>query len=1113
VRDVQTMRKIRCPALPPKMFPRPALVQWLSEAIVGSSSRSTQECFAYKLVLLQAPAGYGKTTLLADFARATTIPCCWVVLDRSDTDPVIFLETLLMSIRERFPTSGAVLDPLLSEARAVDTSQPAEHRFDAVVGAVAEAIASQISEHFALILCNYHEIDACQPLHRLMNRLLRLPSSCVLVIESRSLPPLDFAPLLARREMAVLSRDLLRLRAQEIQELARLQADCQLSDAEAEQLAVSFDGWLVGLLLGTRLGDVRFLRRKMPQGDPHLEASSAKLLEGHHLFAYVVHEVFERYPDEYAFLKEACVLEEMTPALCAALLSLPVSVASARLASLEQYGLFVSSQDAQAIATCHPALRDLLVEDLRVGSPDRFSQLHRCAAELLAVEGNYEQAVTHALAAGADELAADLIVRACEPLTTQGHLETLARWMDAVPEPIKACSPALLLNEARVSALRGDSARALARSSAAQEALTCTGSGVEAADQVLVQADIAIVRGVALCLQGRYQEAQALCQQVLTLLPADEVKRRAETQDCLGRCFMHLGEYPTALIHFQQALQIFSQHANVLGAADMHMSLNMAYRLLGQMALAEHHCTRALACYEQLHNRRGQANAYLGLASIKQTQGLLSEAEALFTQSRTLSRDPILLHRMQAYALADLGELYVDQGHYDRALSLAEEALSLTPGDALICNTAWSTLARSYLLLGNVETARLMLSRMILPEARAERMGKYHAEHDLIEGLILLKEQRSAEAQALLTQTELALKTTGMKLQQIHANLLIAACHLEQNQIPEMLRRLEEVGAMLSTYECYQQRVPIELRHLPALAQAIQTLPEAAHVCALFHLERQEPVQNDVVAFSALPTSIPAHAVASDKPPYLRILAFGEPVVFLDEQPVVGWRMARALELFFYLLDAGRPVRKEQMIAALWPEANEQVGHTFHNTIYYVRKAIGESCLVLAHNAYTLELTSRYDKQVSYDVARFEACSAHAREALARKDDAAAAPALEEMIDLYRGDYLLPFYSDWCSVRRESLRTAYLDAHLHLAQLAWRSEAFEKCVGHWQQVVAIDPLREEAHAGLIRCYLRQGKRGLALRQYSRCRETLRQELGIEPGPDIQRLYQYLSSSR
>jgi ATP/maltotriose-dependent transcriptional regulator MalT len=775
VSDALALRKVRCPALPPRLLSRSALLRWLGEAIVGSSSGNTEQSSACRLVLLQAPAGYGKTTLLADFVRATTIPCCWYVLDRSDTDIVLFLETLLTSLQQHFPSCGPVFDLLLQAARAGDVSQPAEQRFDAVVEAVAQAIATEISEHFALILCNYHEVDACQPINRLLDRLLRLPSSCVLVIESRSLPLLDLAPLLARREMAVLSRDLLRLSAQEIQELARLQEVPPLGEVEAEQLAVAFDGWLAGLLLGTRLGDVRFLRTKVPGGDSHLEQSSKKLLDGQYLFAYVVHEVFQRYPNEYAFLKEACVLEQMTPALCAALLSLPVEEASARLIGLQQYGLFVSSQDAGDTATCHPALRDLLVEDLRIQSPDRFSRLHRRAAELLGAQQNYEPAITHALAAGADELAADLIGRACEPLTAQGHLETLARWMDAVPEPTKARSSALLLHEARVSALRGDSARALALASAAQEALTCTCSGVEDAGQVLVQADIAIVRGVALCLQGRYQESQALCQQVLTLLPADEVKRRAETQDCLGRCFMHLGEYPTALIHFQQALHLFSQHANVLGAADMHMSLNMVYRLLGHMALADHHCTRALACYEQLHNRRGLANAYLGLASIRQTQGLLSEAEALFTQSRTLSREPILLHRLQAYALADVGELCVDQGHFDRALSLAEEALTLTPGDALVCNTALSTLARSYLFLGDVETARLMLSRMILPGARGERMGKYHAEHDLVEGLILLFQQRPAEACALLIQTEMALKTTGMKLQQIQANLLIAA--------------------------------------------------------------------------------------------------------------------------------------------------------------------------------------------------------------------------------------------------------------------------------------------------------------------------------------------------
>jgi ATP/maltotriose-dependent transcriptional regulator MalT len=135
-------------------------LRWLDEAIVGSSGNA-EESTACRLVLVQAPAGYGKTTLLADFARSATIPCCWYVLDRTDTDIVLFLETLLTSLRKRFPSCGPVFDPLLQAARAGDVSQPAERRFDALVDAVAEAIAGEISERFALILCNYHEVDAC----------------------------------------------------------------------------------------------------------------------------------------------------------------------------------------------------------------------------------------------------------------------------------------------------------------------------------------------------------------------------------------------------------------------------------------------------------------------------------------------------------------------------------------------------------------------------------------------------------------------------------------------------------------------------------------------------------------------------------------------------------------------------------------------------------------------------------------------------------------------------------------------------------------------------------------------------------------------------------------
>ena len=115
------------------------------------------------------------------------------------------------------------------------------------------------------------------------------------------------------------------------------------------------------------------------------------------------------------------------------------------------------------------------------------------------------------------------------------------------------------------------------------------------------------------------------------------------------------------------------------------------------------------------------------------------------------------------------------------------------------------------------------------------------------------------------------------------------------------------------------------------------------------------------------------------------------------------------------------------------------------------------------------------------------------------------------MIELYRGDYVQPFYSDWCTFRRDELRRMYLDARCLLAQIAWRQERFDECALHWQHTLMVDDCLEEAHYGLMRCYLRQGKRGLALRQYQRCRDTLQRELDISPGSAVQNLYQRLMS--
>ena len=110
------------------------------------------------------------------------------------------------------------------------------------------------------------------------------------------------------------------------------------------------------------------------------------------------------------------------------------------------------------------------------------------------------------------------------------------------------------------------------------------------------------------------------------------------------------------------------------------------------------------------------------------------------------------------------------------------------------------------------------------------------------------------------------------------------------------------------------------------------------------------------------------------------------------------------------------PMRKEAIISALWPEADEQTLRTYYSTIYYLRQALGgESVIVAKGGTYALRLDALYGKKVWYDVAAFEAFEARAKQALSDGHYAGSQRGLSAMVDLYRGDYIQPFYSDWCS--------------------------------------------------------------------------------------------------
>ena len=1098
------LKKISCPVLSPTILHREAPVIKLNEVLVAPDLTATKRAPHYKLVVLCAPAGYGKTTLLADFALHMELPCCWYFLDGTDADKTAFLTFLILSIQHRFPHFGKRLDPILANAIDADINHPSQaHRLETVIDALITAIAEEIPERFAIFLCNYHEVNASQGVNDIVNQLLqKLPSHCILVIESRAIPAIDFSYLLARDQVVGFDHTLLRFTSTEIRDLAHLQGVAPLKAREVEQLASLFGGWIAGILLGTRLGDVRILssRRKAyrPASIPDMQ------IDRQNLFAYMVNEVFSRDLEIYTFLKEAAVLQQMTPELCNALLER--TDAGDCLQYLEEQGLFVtrSGDGSQITYTCHPILRELLCDELRHQSPERFVALHLHALDIWQAEHMHEQAIYHALEAGLNDKAVYLILEAHEQALAQGRVEMLSRWIDGLPSEMTEQHPKILLIRAKIYLLLGEYTLALPLLATASAAITSPTSPIAMDEIPLLQATISIARSKALFQIGEYGQAQQLCQQVIEQISVDEVVLHAEAHTRLGVCANLLGDFATGIAHLQKALQLWGRNNERRQTAELHTTLANTYSLLGNFALAEHHLSRATHCWDRLQDEWGKVNNLICVGLIKHRQGELAAAETVFQEALSLARGSIHFRRGEAYALVNLGDIYQDQELYSQSLTALEDGLVLARQlkDRYLINSGLCILAVTYLLMGDAETAMFLVSEAKLETSDGESGGYERVACEITRGTILLYQRRYDEAYSCMSKLEGYLRSTRLQGELLRTLLRIIECQLAQGQAAEAAGLVHEVVTLLPLND-YKPLVHKELPFLPTLEHALRTIPELAALRTALHIEitTEEKPQAAPIA--------PAAELTVISKTRLRILALGEPAILIDEQPVTRWRMARSLELFFLLLDSGRPLRKEQIITALWPEEDEHISQTLHSTIHYLRKSLGERCIASQAGSYHLNLAALYGNEISYDVAVFQEHHARVKQALENKDDVAAKAELDAMVSLYRGDYLQPFYSDWCSFQRDKLRLAYMDARTQLALIAWRGEQYEESATQWQYILAVDNCWENAHYGLMRCYIRQGKRGLALRQYQRYVETLRAELGAEPGANMQNLARQL----
>ncbi len=1074
--SVKDSQKILAPFVPPGILHREHLLRILGNALGASIDAQTPA--SYQLILLSAPAGYGKTTLLADTVNHFSLTCCWYFLDGSDRDGATFLKMLLASIRRRFPAFGRRAEALLAEG-----VEPISQK---VLDALSSALATDLSEQCILALCNYQEVNSSATINEIVSHLLKhLPPHCRFVIESRAQPDLELAPLITGRKIFGLGCSSLHFSVQELQALAQMQGLPALSEEEAAKLATTFDGWITGILLGSRLGAAQFESIASAQrGDRTIPAL---YVNQHQLLSFVMTEVFRDEEEVYHFLKNTSLLNELVPTFCDALLE--TSNAAALLERAEHQGLFVIrvGETEEPVYVCQPTIRDLFREYLRRHEGERYRFLYQRAATLWYQKDEYEKALNCALDGQVYELASRIILEAAPTLFNRGQSEMVLQYLNRFPPRFIEENPQLLLLRVNTYLRRGDFARArvLLEGAEAKAIVNAPLPVGEHVEQALIQAGFSIAYGKLFLHQGEHSLARKHLQQALELLPIDERVLRIHAYQQLGICAILSGQpIHEGILQFQLALRLCHPQVDARLAGELHHQLANAYEWTGNYTIAEHHRRRVNAIQARLGQPQSVINNLTGIGLLKMRQGYVEEAEESFRHIlRLTNRSPRFLSS-EAYALLAFGELELTRQHFQQALAHLEGALDLAHQleDRYLLNSILNMLSLVYLRMGDVRTAQYLLDQTVL---RADETRSYESmSYTLMRGTLLLAQERYDEARSLLEEAVHLTDEIGIVWLHTQALVRLAVWHLACGQ-PEETRRLLQQERARSLKSDLDYSLQVELQAYPALRQLMQEVIEQDEYPGwrMFSTER------------------------------LSIYALGEPVVLIDTMPVTHWRMARAMELCFFLLENKQPLRKDQIIAALWPEADDigRINQTFRSTIYYLRQAIGEACLVQRSGQYRLDLPAVYG-QFWYDVAAFEEQQRLAKAALGEGDDEAAAQAFQKMINLYRGDYVEAFYSDWCIPRRQKLRAAFIEAHHQLALIAWRREAWEESLQHWQHLLTLDPCLETAHYGIMRCYLRMGKRDLALRQYQRCSRELHEQLKIQPGPSLQKLYQRLTAS-
>lgn len=509
----------------------------------------------YRLVLVSAPGGYGKTTLLSEWARASKLPVAWLSLTGEEQEVERFLRYLLAAWEKVQPDVRETRFGMLLESRMPE--------IDSVLAAFVNT-ANRVSGDLVIVLDDYHVVGE-KAIHEALSFILdHLPEQVHFVLSSRTEPPLPLARYRAHGWLWEIGTEELSFTPEEASEFLKKSMGLGLDRDEITDLNEKTEGWIAGLQL-TALA----LRGKGVTKDSPLVSGRQRFIAD-----YLAEDVLEgQTEDVQDFLLKTSLLDRLCGSLCSAVTG--QAGADEMLERLDRENLFIIPlDDRREWFRYHNLFADFLLEVLERRHPDEVVELHRRAAAWYLQNDLPEPAFNHALAGEDPSQVIEICDNYLVAKLAAGEFKLVAGWLESLPAAWYAAHPILGLAQAAFLFFTGSFESAAQRVDEVEQQLHST----EVEDKRGQIAMVNAFRCFVACSQNDLKQAEAYADQALRDLPHEDLGFRRGIYGALGDTYRQNGRWEEAKNNYLRALEyahapaVRVQSAHVFGAlADLNL--------------------------------------------------------------------------------------------------------------------------------------------------------------------------------------------------------------------------------------------------------------------------------------------------------------------------------------------------------------------------------------------------------------------------------------------------------------------------------------------------------------------------------------------------------------